>query len=119
MQTTTNSHNTDSTTNNITVSIGTKSDIKLNATKRAFASAFPNAHITILTCDAQSKINDQPVGFQETMRGAYNRLQSTKHQHHKSDFFVAIENGIIKTGVSAAEWIDLAWVIVEDSNSKQ
>jgi len=55
------------------------------------------------------------------MKGAQNRLLSTKQllKDQKCQFFVAFENGIINTGVPSAEWIDLAWTLLEDESGER
>jgi len=100
--------------------LGTKSEIKVNAVKKAFLKAFPSNEVQVLTCAASSNINEQPVGYQETLLGASNRLDNTKEQlGNRCNYFVAIENGIIETGVSSSPWLDLAWVILEDKHGQQ
>lgn len=70
---------------------------------------------------AKSSVSEQPVGFDETYRGAYNRLQcilqnKPKHQY---DLAVSIENGIFFNETEDT-CIDLAVVIVYDfSTNKQ
>jgi len=109
----------------ITVGLGTKSEIKVNAVKRAFDQVFGSSStvVTVQTCAAVSGINDQPVGFPETILGATNRLTHTKHllTTVTCDYFVAIENGIIQTGdaTQTCPWVDVAWIIVEDAKSSR
>ena len=64
---------------------------------------------------AKSSVSEQPVGFDETYRGAYNRLQCILQSkpNRQYDLAVSIENGIFFNETEDT-CIDLAVVIVYD-----
>jgi len=70
---------------------------------------------------AESGINEQPVGHEQTLQGAFNRLSDLKEQLKTrsaetnigtSQILVSIENGIYRV---ADKWFDIAYVVVEDN----
>lgn len=71
--------------------------------------------------ECPSLVSDQPVGFDETLRGAKNRLASLLGQLGEApevDLVVSIESGLIKSLVGEEEtWIDVAVVLVRDMST--
>jgi len=67
-------------------------------------------------CD--SLVSEQPIGFDETVRGAKNRLAALMGQLGESpdvDVVVAIENGIMKAlGGDEEVWVDIAVVVLTE-----
>ena len=71
--------------------------------------------------ECPSLVPDQPVGFDETLRGAKNRLASLLGQLGEApevDLVVSIESGLIKSLVGEEEtWIDVAVVLVREMST--
>ena len=72
--------------------------------------------------ECASLVSEQPMGIEETLRGAKNRLVALVDQLGEApevDVVVAIENGIIKAAPQGAEeaWIDLAVVVLRELES--
>eukprot|EP01125_Pyxidicula_operculata_P021595 TRINITY_DN8406_c0_g1_i1.p1 TRINITY_DN8406_c0_g1~~TRINITY_DN8406_c0_g1_i1.p1 ORF type:complete len:185 (+),score=14.55 TRINITY_DN8406_c0_g1_i1:91-645(+) len=108
----------------IYVAVGTTSALKVSAVKKAFTQAMPGQEIDCKGYPTASNINEQPVGWEETIKGAKNRLSNLKqitstNNERNNDYFVSIENGIIPTGVPDFQWIDFGWVLMEDKSGKQ
>lgn len=71
-----------------------------------------------------SLVSDQPLGLDETMRGAKNRLLALVEQTEAvkdCDFAVSVENGLVKMAPTTAldlsdteTWVDIAVVVVRD-----
>lgn len=113
----------------IYIVLSTTSALKIEAIKGAFATAQKQiAHelgvnassleFVFLTASTKSQVNEQPMGWEETIRGANNR---TKHAielvagHNKPRFVVAIENGIVEILANADnKFMDVGWVILTD-----
>jgi non-canonical (house-cleaning) NTP pyrophosphatase len=71
---------------------------------------------------APSNINEQPIGYAETIKGAQNRLNNAKKDYKGDyDYFVSIENGIIPITTDNNEeiWLDVGWVLLEEKGGKQ
>lgn len=100
------------------VLVASSSRIKLDAVKAAFANC------VVTGVPAASDINEQPLGHDETIRGAMNRLANAKQSEAYTSgvaaYAVSIENGIFSVTVPGEErprWFDLAWVVVEHVRS--
>ena len=98
-----------SKTETITVALGSESVLKKMAVETAFQRIFSDCKIEIVTTNSDSGINDQPVGYTDTHLGAENRLNNTREKIYNCDYYVSIENGIMK---NVDIWMDFAWVIV-------
>lgn len=82
------------------VAVGSTNKVKVNAAKLAFTQAFPDCDIIVESVTAASDVPDQPMGDEETRRGAFNRaLNASKAYTSKfgselrADFAVGLEGG--------------------------
>lgn len=78
------------------VGIATASELKVSAVIGAFQAVFQTTIVTKAE-KVPSDINEQPVGYPETILGATNRLNHLKERVPTDavDFYVSIENGIV------------------------
>jgi non-canonical (house-cleaning) NTP pyrophosphatase len=103
------------------VVVASKTDLKLSAVLSAFET-LGIQRVTVLGVSADSGINDQPIGHEETMRGCVNRLRGAllDPAAQLASFVVSIENGIVELETPAADgstdrrYFDLAYVCVEN-----
>ena len=58
------------------VAVGSNNPVKLEATRRAFQSVFSNRTVAVVGVGAASGVPDQPMGDEETKRGAQNRAEA-------------------------------------------
>lgn len=86
--------------------LGSTSTHKLEALKEACRKV--GIDTEIIGSPAESEINAQPYGFEETYAGAMNRAKHAQSENHQS-VAIGIENGIIPIN---DKFIDLAIVIV-------
>ena len=75
------------------VVVASKNPVKIDAAKESFTKAFPEFKIEVLSVDAPSKVNDQPMSAVETKEGAINRVKYCQ-QHHQADYYIAYEGGV-------------------------
>jgi len=102
----------------ITIAIGSTSVHKIKAVEATFIKLFPGTKITSIPYKAASDINAQPIGNEETLMGARNRLNNAKKLiQTKVDYIIAIENGIIEVKTEPSMFYDVAWVVLEDGKS--
>lgn len=95
---------------------------KLAAVKEASGEVFPDGELDVQGAKAASEINEQPVGHEETLRGALNRLRNLKRivGDTRYDLLVSMENGIFPVQIDNRQaWFDLGWVVVEDAYGNQ
>ena len=105
------------TTESQIIIVGSTSEHKLNAVHQAFQQT-TDLPFEIKGFKARSRINEQPVGIEETVQGALNRLDHAKElaKTHPWHIAVGIENGIIPFQVMGVQrWMDYAWVVVENN----
>jgi len=72
---------------------------------------------TVISCKAPSLVSDQPIGLDETLRGAKNRLAAILEgsDAEGADLAVAIENGVMRLlGGDEEVWVDIAVVLLRD-----
>lgn len=69
---------------------------------------------TLPTVGVPSGVADQPMGDDETVRGARNRARQARVAHPEADFWCGIEGGCLLDGVGLACF---AWVAVEGRNA--
>ena len=99
----------------ITVAVGSKNPVKINAAKSAFVQLFPDATIEASGLDVASGISAQPMSDEESISGARNRARKVLEQT-KADFGVGIEGGLHKIGL---DWFDTSWTVVCDARGKE
>jgi len=116
--------------------LGSTSVKKVNALKNAAKSIFiNNEEIEVKSYEVESMINSQPIGYEENLQGAINRLENTKLKHINSnkdqkdlnyDYVVGIESGLVKVenkwlqtkdNPDPFQWIDIAFIVIEHKES--
>lgn len=103
------------------VFVGSSSRHKVTAVEEVCTDLF-QSEPNIQGLKATSDINEQPVGHEETLRGAKNRIQSIKTMigTTRYDLLVAFEGGIFSVLVDDEElWFDIGWTVVEDADGNQ
>ena len=98
------------------VVVGSKNPIKIEVVKQAFASMFPDEAFEFVAHAADSRVSDQPMGEQETRKGAYNRAAGCEAAYPEADYFIGLEGGLI---VEDGAMFSVAWMCVRhgDKNS--
>lgn len=97
------------------VIVGSNNPTKLDAVRQAFAIVWPDREFSFDTLDAPSRVNDQPLSEEESIRGASNRAKFALEQTH-ADYAVGIEGGMYQIN---NQWFVSDWVVVIDSSGKQ
>jgi len=92
--------------------VGSGNPDKIVAVKKAFSHALISAFV-----GAQSGVSSQPIGYDETIQGAINRMQGCHTLNPDADLYIGIENGLIplhpKTIDNGNIWVDLAMIVLE------
>ena len=71
------------------VIVGSTNPVKINSTKLAFETAFPEDEFEVEGVSVVSDVRDQPMSNDETLLGAKNRAQNAKDKF-KADFWIGI-----------------------------
>ncbi len=102
--------------------VASTSEHKIGATRDAAKIAFHGKTLNIKGHKAASGINEQPIGNEETLQGAFNRLTNLKTVigGTRYDLLVAMENGLFVVNMNGTDmWIDSGWVIAQDADGRQ
>ncbi|MCF2861997.1 Non-canonical purine NTP phosphatase [Pseudoalteromonas sp. THAF3] len=92
----------------ITLIVGSKNPVKINAAKAALATYFPDRDIICQGVDAPSGVADQPLGEAQTLLGAHNRIRYCQ-AHYQGDYYMAMEGGAAQFDYGAATF---AFVVI-------
>ena len=85
----------------ILVAVGSTNPVKVRAAEQAFAKCFPDHRVTCYAVKGvRSGVNDQPIGMQETTRGARNRAVAAMRMASAAKawaphFAVGLEGGLV------------------------
>ncbi len=96
--------------------LASMSTIKVQAVAKAAKGVFgDNVCIDVVAIDAKSGVNSQPVGMNEIMSGASNRLWAARHTEPRNQrICIGIESGLLDF---AGMWTDVAVVMVQQGSS--
>ncbi|MFY8273955.1 inosine/xanthosine triphosphatase [Pseudoalteromonas sp. SSDWG2] len=92
----------------LTLIVGSKNPVKINAAKATLATYFPNHDIECQGVDAPSGVADQPLGETDTLLGAKNRVAYCQ-EHYEADFYMAMEGGAARFDYGTATF---AYVVI-------
>jgi len=92
------------------VLLTSESQLKIRAITQALTT------VSIATLNSPSGVSSQPIGLQEIMAGARNRMDDAikstpSSSTREADFLISIENGLTEVGPI---WLDIGVVIVRD-----
>lgn len=92
--------------------VASKNPVKISAALKGFQQLFPSQLFEVEGVEVPSGVNDQPIGSDETLTGATNRVNAAQTLHPLADFWVGIEGGNIWHG---HEMEAMAWVVVKNN----
>ena len=92
------------------VIVASRNPVKMEAVRRGFQRWFPDARLTLEGAAVPSGVSDQPIGDEETRRGARQRASRAAQAFPHADFWVGIEGGVAWWG---NDLLSFAWVAVQ------
>ena len=95
---------------------------KLSAVRTVVSKLF-TGDINVESYASSSAVGEQPVGWEEMIEGAVNRLNSLRVKARKKktdyDYLIAIENGIVSLEVKGQDrWFDVGIILVENRRGR-
>ncbi|MHA7130587.1 inosine/xanthosine triphosphatase [Algoriphagus namhaensis] len=92
--------------------VGSKNPVKIACAENAFVQAFEKP-FTATGVSAASEVSAQPIGSEETLLGARNRIKNSKIQFPEAQYWVGIEGGVAED-----EWgmYAFAWICIENNH---
>ena len=95
--------------------IASKNPVKVQAALNGFKEMFPNEAFEAEGVSVPSGVSDQPMGDEETYRGALNRALAAKKEK-EADYWIGIEGGNIPNDYGMET---MAWVIIIDKEGRK
>jgi inosine/xanthosine triphosphatase len=92
-----------------TLVVASQNPVKIEATRRGFASMFPSRTFHLHSVSVPSGVRPQPLSDAETLQGALNRVQHAAHLVPQADYWVGIEGGVVEHQGSMEAF---AWIVV-------
>jgi len=94
------------------VIIASKNPAKINAVKNAFTQVFPDEEFDYVGVSVSSDVPDQPIGEEETLAGAENRVNNAKKEF-KANYWVGLEGGVANSGNQLEAF---AWMVIQSDS---
>lgn len=91
------------------VIVASTNPVKIESARRGFVAMFPNEAFTVSGVNVPSGVRDQPLGDDETLRGAHNRAANARALAPDADYWIGIEGGVSDAN---GEMQAFAWVVV-------
>ena len=95
------------------VAVGSSNPVKIAAAREGFIDLFGS--VEVIGVDAASEVRPQPLGDEETIRGAANRANSALATVPDAKFAVGLEGGVVEVGGSL---YCCAWCAVTDRSGR-
>ncbi len=92
-----------------TLVVASQNPVKVEATRRGFASMFPSLVFHLHPVTVPSGVRPQPLSDAETLQGALNRAQHAAQVVPQADYWVGIEGGVEERQGSMEAF---AWIVV-------
>jgi inosine/xanthosine triphosphatase len=93
----------------VIIMVGSMNPVKLGAIREVMAARFPEAEFQPVAIS--SEVSDQPVGLEETLRGAKNRAKNAFTDCFLS---VALESGLVEVPGSSTGYMNLTACAIFD-----
>ncbi len=90
--------------------VASRNPVKMNATKSGFLRVFSNKTFAIEGVSVDSGVSGQPMGREDTLKGAINRVNEAKKKEPNADYWVGIEGGLTKIGEEMEAY---AWIVIK------
>jgi inosine/xanthosine triphosphatase len=93
--------------------IASKNPVKIDSTYAGFVKMFKDEIFEIEGLSVESGVSDQPMGEEETLTGAKNRVNNVSLLSLNADYWVGIEGGSKVVGEGMETF---AWVVIKSKN---
>lgn len=93
--------------------VASTNPVKVSATRIGFAALFPDQPLDIKGVAAPSGVSAQPMGEDETLRGARNRVAHVRQTEPDVDYIVGLEGGIVQ---NAGDLLAFAWIVIQSGD---
>lgn len=99
----------------LTVAVGSRNPVKIQAVEAAFSAIWPELEIRVAGYDVRSGISDQPMSDEESRLGAKNRAAAALAADANAAYGVGLEGGLQEID---GHWTDTQWVVIVNRAGK-
>eukprot|EP00048_Salpingoeca_helianthica_P002928 m.62306 g.62306 ORF g.62306 m.62306 type:complete len:192 (-) comp12395_c0_seq1:82-657(-) len=97
------------------VCIASANPVKTAAIRGAFLAVFPSEQFEFFSVDVPSGVSDQPMGDEETLLGARNRVRNARAACPDADYHCGLEGGCAFIG---EDMHCFAWIVISNNEAK-
>lgn len=97
------------------VVVASTNPVKENTARMGLEKMFPDETFEVKGVSAPSGVPDQPMGEEETLLGATNRVMNVSTLAPDADMWMGIEGGLKETD---GQMEAFAWIVVKDKNGR-
>ncbi|MGF3498706.1 MAG: inosine/xanthosine triphosphatase [Candidatus Methanosuratincola sp.] len=94
------------------VAVGSSNPVKVQAVKNVLSRFFP--HVEVIMKEVSSIVPPQPLGIDETIRGAIGRAKRALELEGRAEMGVGIEAGFLQVPHSISGWMDQQFAAIAD-----
>ncbi|MEO1366126.1 MAG: inosine/xanthosine triphosphatase [Acidobacteriota bacterium] len=98
------------------VAVASGNPVKHEAARRGLQLAFPGVLLTVEGISVPSGVSDQPMGDDETLRGALGRTEGAARLRPDVDYWIGLEGGVETLG---DDLFAFAWAVVRGRGGRQ
>ena len=93
----------------IKVLVASENPVKISAVRLGFEKMFPGEKFEVVGVASNSGVPDQPVGHDQTLEGAKNRVADLRARFAEYDYYTGIEGGIDHNdlGTEVFAWVHI------------
>ena len=97
------------------VVVASTNPVKINTTLLGFSKMFPDDNFGVQGISAPSSVPDQPMGEEEILLGATNRVETVSKLASTADYWVGIEGGLEEID---REMLAFDWIVIKSKDGK-
>lgn len=98
------------------VAVGSSNPVKVQAVRNVFSLFFPKVDVVMV--EVRSVVPSQPIGIDETIRGAIGRAKRALEQEKCAEMGVGIEAGLLPVPHSVSGWMDQQYAAIADRHRR-
>ncbi|MEN3054231.1 MAG: inosine/xanthosine triphosphatase [Candidatus Methanosuratincola petrocarbonis] len=98
------------------VAVGSSNPVKVQAVKNVFSRFLPQ--VEVIMKSVSSVVPPQPIGIEETIRGAIGRAMRALELEGSAEMGVGIEAGLLPVPYSISGWMDQQYAAIVDRRGR-
>nr|MDO8099558.1 inosine/xanthosine triphosphatase [Candidatus Njordarchaeota archaeon] len=99
------------------LAVGTRNPVKVSAVAH-IAEKLLHEKLDVIAVEVASSVPNQPVGLEQTIRGAVNRAKQAASSVPSAEFGIGIEAGLVKVPKTLTGYLDIQFAAIVDKKGK-